>query len=124
MTTYLISRTSAWGSPDDEEEENRTPPVSEAFAIVRQSWDRRSFKSEAEHDERFPGTPWRSQGTEHQTYEGGIMRRWPDRRVWAVEAESVEDLLRSYGTLVVTQEWHGPNEPEMIGVEVYDGYRE
>jgi len=125
MTTYLITRTSHWGTPDDEDEERRAPPVPEAFAITRPHWDTRTFKSEAEHDARM-NEKWRARGTDHEQLEGGITRRLEDRRVWAVEAESIEELFRRYGTLVIDYEMfgHPKRGQEMLSVEVYDGYRE
>lgn len=120
MTIYRITRTTTW---DDK-------PCDEAFEGMRPHWDHRTFKTPEEYDRKLVGTnphcptkPWLEEGTEHGTWDGGIKRRMEDRKVWLIEAESIEELFERYGTLVV-QNSYGAGPDSELEVEIYDGYRE
>ena len=119
MKEYRITRTSTY----DEK------PCENAYAKVIPSWDKRTFKSPEEFDARaikckwFDG-PWFDFGTEHGVNEDGIYRRrGEDETVWYIQAESVEDLCREYGSLIVGY-FSDPLGNEYCLVEIYDIYRE
>jgi len=91
-------------------------------------WDRRAFRTEAEHDAalgHFPGGKWRSRGSEHRITARGIERRLEDLAVWVRDFDTLEDLMefaREHGDLVI-HEPHGL-PAGTVGIEIYDGYRE
>lgn len=114
---FIISKTSEWdGQPHER-------AVKETF----KRYDVRSFKSEEEHDERLR-YPWRSEGTEHQMFEGGICRRLDDQELWTITFKDANDLLsfiEEVGRVVIEPSWHlrGPQE-QLLEIEIYDSWRE
>lgn len=103
-------------------------PCDEAVEGTVEVWDRRSFKTPEEHDEKIPRGPgWLEAGTDHGIWRRGelygIERRMPDRQAWFVDIETLEDLVAfmdKHGDLVLQRDH--PNLPPEI--EIYDDYRE
>jgi len=122
MKTYLIKRTSVWDGK----------PCDEAFEGTRPYWDYRTFETPEEHDRKLCGVnalgcetkPWLEEGTDHGTWQGGIFRKLKDRKVWLVEAESIEELFERYGNIVVQRPYGHHHDDAEIEIEIYDDYRE
>jgi hypothetical protein len=105
-------------------------PCPEAREDTIERWDRRTFKSPEEHDERFPHQPWYSKGTDHQIVYGprggaqGIKRRMEDARAWYVEIGSLEALMTfraKHGEVILKTSDEDERTPTL---EIYDDYRE
>jgi hypothetical protein len=113
---FLISRTSLH---DDSKK-----PCKESCEITIPYYDRRFFKSFEEHDTKLK-VKWLDKGTEHKVLpHGGISRRMGDKNAWAIEIESLDDIVRlynKYGDLVITTRIFSEDQPE---IEIYDTYRE
>lgn len=95
-----------------------TPPCKGAFRAPYVRVDRRTFKTESEHDEQFE--PWRSKGRNHRSWEGGICRDFDDED-WFIEIDDVISFVREHELCVIGL-WYC--NPEIMFIEIYDDYRE
>lgn len=104
------------------------PPCDNAAIATIERWDCRTFKTEAEHDARFPIGPWRSHGTNHGVWSGGIKRQMDDAKAWTIDIDSLDDLVQFVavnGKIVLSEadcDTHG--ESALPEIEIYDDYRE
>jgi len=122
VVRFHVCRTRSQHDDDD----NPVSPCEGAFRAPYVRVDRRTFKTEAEHDSNGfigrDGKPdlWRDQGSNHRTWEGGICRDFDDED-WFIEIDDVIAFMRKHGRLVI-----GPwfLSPEIISIEIYDDYRE
>ena len=92
-------------------------PCEEAFQVVFPVYDHRVFKTFEEHDARFPNSLWLSRGTEHKVEPDGISRRMADRQGWAVNLDTLDQLMAlvsKYGDCIIGNDM----------IEIYDDYRE
>lgn len=67
-------------------------PCEEAKEIEVDDWDQRTFKTYAEHDARFPNSPWVATGSEHGINSIGIFKRVGKKKVWIIEFLDLNDL--------------------------------
>jgi hypothetical protein len=123
MARFEITRTSHYG---DE------PPCEEAVPAHFPHWQIRTLPSPEAFDAKFGLSegPWLSKGTDHRTVTLGddreaIARRWPNRPGWAVDLDSLDDLVAfcvKHGEVVVSTGYAELGETPKI--EIYDDYRE
>lgn len=114
---FTISRTSNWDNENPCEE--ATP-----YEVIRV--DVRTFKTPEEFDKKlaYREGKWLEKGTNHRVINGCIARDVGTERCWAIEVNSLEDLIalyHKYGSLVIeTNMW----DRETPNIEIYDDYRE
>lgn len=106
-------------------------PCEGAFPLRVPTYDRRSFRTPEEHDERFPKQPWLSKGSEHSVnYDGqgrpiGIQRRLEDQMIWCLDVASLDDLValskETGESIIIADESYDSDMPYL---EIYDDYRE
>lgn len=114
---FVISRTSSWGNEK---------PCEEATPYEIADIDIRNFKTPEEFDKEvgFRVGKWYDKGTNHRIIDGHIARDISTIKCWAIEINSLEDLLalhRKYGQLVIQTSMWNKETPE---IEIYDDYRE
>jgi hypothetical protein len=86
------------------------------------------YMREADWDRRFPSEPWRSKGSDHRTREIKVhdgltltsIERKMVRPAQCIQAESIEDLCRRFGELIVNVD----DIDELTHVTIYDDYME
>jgi len=95
-------------------------PCKTAFKTSIPNWHIRTVSEEIYNQKfaKFENGPWKEYGTNHQiTPEGYIKRQEGTREIWAVNIESLDDLLKlidTEGSIILS--------PDTI--EIYDDYRE
>lgn len=115
---FTITRTSLYG--------DEGKPCEGAIPCEVTIVERRTFKTPEEFDEKmscFEGK-WLEKGTNHRIIDGYIARDIGKKDCWAVEINSLEDLMalqRKYGDLVIETNWADEETPN---IEIYDDYRE
>lgn len=114
---FTITRTSTYGN---------NKPCEEAMPYEVTYVDMRAFKTPEEFDEKFGlrAGKWLETGTNHRKINGYIARDIGTEKCWAIEINSLEDLMalcHKYGDLVIeTNMW----DKETPNIEIYDDYRE
>lgn len=114
---FTIRRTSGW---EDEK------PCEEATPCEVTRVDIRSLKTPEEFDNRLGlrEGKWLENGTNHRKIDGHIARDMGTVKCWAIELNSLEELIAlyyKYGELVIaTNMW----DKETPSIEIYDDYRE
>lgn len=123
MTRYLVTRTSIYHGNEK--------PCDGAIIISRQDWQYSTFKTEEAYDKNrgLYDKKWREEGTEHKSWAFGICRRLENKKVWAIDIESLDDFVKAIkwrSIILSTQNEteHGPDEEPMLQIEIYDDYRE
>lgn len=115
---FIIKRTSIYG-PD-------SAPCEGATLQPFPRWETRTI-NESGFNEKYGEREglWRSKGTEHTTTEQGyITRKREDEMLWAIEINTIEELIafhEKYGRLVIEESW---NNDKFLQLEIYDDYRE
>ncbi len=104
----------------------KDPPCANAVRGHAPWIDRRTFKSEAEHDKVSPKQKWRSMGTNHGFWydkdgKKGICRTLDPQPIWTIELdlEGLLALANEEGSVVI-----GGSSYELPSIEIYDDYRE
>ena len=86
--------------------------------------DRRTCKTPEEHDTRYPGKPWSSEGLNHRQTETGIERDVPSE-AWFISIDDLAGLMafvKKYGECIINScSWAAKDHPS---IEIYDDYRE
>lgn len=114
---FAISRTSIGGD---------SKPCKEAKPCKIKYVDQRTCKTPEEFDARlarFEGK-WLENGTNHRIINGHIARDIGTKDCWAIELNSLEDLMalyHKYGKLIIEANWYDGETPN---IEIYDDYRE
>lgn len=116
---FQVTRTSAW------HEEYK--PHEKCIPITLTRVDRRKFRTPEEHDEKIGAIygNWFSLGSNHRITEDGIARDMEKRQAWAIEINSLEELMNFKDEvgceLVITTSYIDGEFPQ---IEIYDDYRE
>ncbi len=114
---FTITRTSIW---DDKK------PCEEAMPYEVTYIDMRTFKTPEEFDNKLGSRQgkWLENGTNHRKIDGYIARDLGTTKCWAIEINSLEDLMalyHKYGELVIAT---NTRDKETPNIEIYDDYRE
>jgi len=114
---FTIRRTSLCG--EDKPCKEATP-----YEVTR--IETRTLSTPEEFDKKFGEREgkWLEYGTNHRKIGGCIARDNGTMECWAIEINSLEDLLslyRKYGELVIQTNMWDKQTPE---IEIYDDYRE
>jgi len=98
-------------------------PCKEAKCSTATHVDRRTIESLEEARIKL-GESWFSEGTNHRKEDGMVVRDMPKRKVWIVEINGLEDLIRfqyKYGELIILESGY---KEYPLRIEIYDDYRE
>lgn len=114
---FTISRTSMYGDGK---------PCEEAMPYEVTNVDIRTLKTPEEFDRilSLREGKWLENGTNHRIIDGRIARDTGTIKCWAIEVNSLEDLLalyHKYGELIIGTNLYDGETPN---IEIYDDYRE
>lgn len=115
---FQVTRTSSW---------YEDKPYDKCMQIKIAKVDKRTFRTPEEHDERCAkhSGKWFDRGTNHRVEDGFIVRDLGLTDVWAIEINSLEELLafkeEVKHELVIGTSYVDHKTPM---IEIYDDYRE
>lgn len=112
-------------------------PIKGAFKMMVPYWHTRTCTEEY-FDKHFAPTEgkWRSKGKNHKKIKANynhlskgtwISRQEEDREVWAIEINSLEELIafeKKYGDIIISTYQDNEGDEDILVIEIYDGYRE
>ena len=107
---FIISRTSQWSDSD-------TPPCPEAVQADVETYGYYTFRSVADAKAKYPNR-------EFEKTTDGVRTIGKTERLWVVDIETIDDLLRlyqKYGALVIQPFYRNH---KLVEIEIYDDYRE
>ena len=115
---FQVTRTSAW---------YEDKPYDKCIQIKLTKEDRRTFRTPEEYDERCAkhSGKWFDFGTNHRVEDGFIVRDLGTEDVWAIEINSLEELL-AFGAEVKQELVIGTSyvDYKTPMIEIYDDWRE